>query len=46
MSERFLPKLNIFPYRGIIIKICRAYSNSQEDYEDYDQEKNMISRLF
>ena len=22
----------IFPYRGIIIKICRAYSNSQEDY--------------
>ena len=29
---------NIFPYRGIIIKICRAYSNSQEDYEDYYQE--------
>ena len=28
----------IFPYRGIIIKICRAYSNSQEDYEDYYQE--------
>ena len=37
MSKDFY-KINIFPYRGIIIKICRAYSNSQEDYEDYYQE--------
>ena len=28
----------ILPYAGIIIKICRAYSNSQEDFEDYYQE--------
>ena len=28
----------IYPYAGIIIKICRAYSNSQEDFEDYYQE--------
>lgn len=26
------------PYAAIIIKICRAYTNSQEDYEDYYQE--------
>ncbi|NOQ92670.1 MAG: sigma-70 family RNA polymerase sigma factor, partial [Flavobacteriaceae bacterium] len=26
------------PYSGIIIKICRAYTNSQEDFEDYYQE--------
>ena len=37
MSKDFY-KTYIFPYRGIIIKICRAYSNSQEDYEDYYQE--------
>ena len=29
---------SILPYAGIIIKICRAYTNSQEDYEDYYQE--------
>jgi len=29
---------SILPYAGIIIKICRAYSNSQEDFEDYYQE--------
>ena len=29
---------SILPYTGIIIKICRAYSNSQEDFEDYYQE--------
>jgi RNA polymerase sigma-70 factor, ECF subfamily len=29
---------SILPYSGIIIKICRAYSNSQEDFEDYYQE--------
>jgi len=31
-------KLSILPYSGIIIKICRAYTNSQEDFEDYFQE--------
>ena len=29
---------SIVPYSGIIIKICRAYTNSQEDFEDYYQE--------
>lgn len=29
---------SILPYAGIIIKICRAYSNSQEDFEDFYQE--------
>ncbi|MEO9021493.1 MAG: sigma-70 family RNA polymerase sigma factor, partial [Ginsengibacter sp.] len=28
----------ILPYSGIIIKICRAYTNTQEDFEDYYQE--------
>ena len=37
MSKDFY-KTYISPYGGIIIKICRAYSNSQEDYEDYYQE--------
>jgi len=31
-------KTSILQYSGIIIKICRAYSNSQEDFEDYYQE--------
>jgi RNA polymerase sigma-70 factor (ECF subfamily) len=30
--------INILPYAGIIIKLCRAYTNSQEDFEDYYQE--------
>jgi RNA polymerase sigma-70 factor (ECF subfamily) len=30
--------LNILPFSGIIIKICRAYTNNQEDFEDYYQE--------
>jgi RNA polymerase sigma-70 factor, ECF subfamily len=30
--------LSIFPYAAIIIKMCRAYTNSQEDFEDYYQE--------
>jgi len=30
--------LSILPYSGIIIKICRAYTGSQEDFEDYYQE--------
>jgi len=29
---------SILTYAGIIIKICRAYTNSQEDFEDYYQE--------
>lgn len=29
---------SIKPYAAIIIKICRAYTNSQEDFEDYYQE--------
>jgi RNA polymerase sigma-70 factor (ECF subfamily) len=31
-------KISILPFAGIIIKICRAYTNSQEDFEDYYQE--------
>ena len=37
MSSDFY-HINILPYAGIIIKICRAYTNTQEDYEDYYQE--------
>src|SRR6056297_2589878 len=29
---------SILPHAGIVIKICRAYTNSQEDFEDYYQE--------
>ncbi|WP_232622946.1 RNA polymerase sigma factor [Pareuzebyella sediminis] len=29
---------SILPYAAIIIKICRAYTNSQVDFEDYYQE--------
>ena len=29
---------SILPFSGIIIKLCRAYTNSQEDFEDYYQE--------
>lgn len=28
----------ILPYAGIIIKICRAYTDTREDFEDYYQE--------
>lgn len=31
-------QLSILPFAGIIIKICRAYTNSQDDFEDYYQE--------
>jgi RNA polymerase sigma-70 factor (ECF subfamily) len=31
-------QISILPYSAIIIKICRAYTNSQEDFEDYYQE--------
>lgn len=37
MSSDFY-NTSILPYTGIIIKLCRAYTNSQEDYEDYYQE--------
>lgn len=37
MSQDFY-KLSILPYAGIIIKICRAYTHTQEDFEDYYQE--------
>lgn len=37
MSNDFY-KTSIVPFSGIIIKLCRAYSNSQEDFEDYYQE--------
>lgn len=30
--------ISILPFAAIIIKICRAYTNSQEDFEDYYQE--------
>ena len=29
---------SILPFAGIIIKICRAYTSTQEDFEDYYQE--------
>lgn len=37
MSNDFYT-VSIEPYSAIIIKICRAYTNSQEDFEDYYQE--------
>lgn len=37
MSSDFY-KTFILPFSGIIIKLCRAYTNSQEDFEDYYQE--------
>lgn len=37
MSSDFYTQY-ILPNAGIIIKICRAYTNSQEDFEDYYQE--------
>lgn len=37
MSSDFY-NTSILPYAPIIIKICRAYTDSQEDYEDYYQE--------
>lgn len=37
MSSDFYTS-SILPYAGIIIKICRAYTNTQEDFEDYYQE--------
>ncbi len=37
MSNDFY-QFSILPFAAIIIKICRAYTNSQEDFEDYYQE--------
>lgn len=37
MSNDFY-RLKILPYAGILVKICRAYTNSQEDFEDCYQE--------
>lgn len=37
MSNDFY-KNSILPHSGIIIKICRAYTDTQEDFEDYYQE--------
>jgi len=37
LSDDFYQR-NILPYAAIIIKICRAYTNTQEDFEDYYQE--------
>ncbi len=37
MSSDFY-NISILPFAGIIIKLCRAYTNSQEDFEDYYQE--------
>lgn len=37
MSSDFYTS-SIHPFAPIIIKICRAYTNTQEDFEDYYQE--------
>ncbi len=37
MSSDFYT-LSILPFAAIIIKICRAYTNTNEDFEDYYQE--------
>lgn len=37
MSNDFYTS-SILPYAAIIIKICRAYTNTQQDFEDYFQE--------
>ena len=37
MTDDFYSTL-ILPYSAIIIKICKAYTTTQEDFEDYYQE--------
>ena len=37
MSNDFYQS-SILPHAGIVIKICRAYTDTQEDFEDYYQE--------
>jgi RNA polymerase sigma factor, sigma-70 family len=36
--SNYFYQLSILPFAAIIIKICRAYTSSQEDFEDYYQE--------
>lgn len=38
MSKEDFYEISILPFAAIIIKICRAYTDSQEDFEDYYQE--------
>jgi len=40
MSQDFY-KASILPFAAIIIKLCRAYTNTQEDFEDYYQEVSL-----
>ncbi len=40
MSSDFYT-FSILPYAAIIIKICRAYTSTQEDFEDYYQEVSL-----
>ncbi|MFT5641643.1 MAG: RNA polymerase sigma-70 factor (ECF subfamily) [Cyclobacteriaceae bacterium] len=40
MSSDFYTS-SILPFAAIIIKICRAYTNTQEDFEDYYQEVSL-----
>lgn len=37
MSKDFYTQF-ILPYAGIIIKICRAYTDNEDDFQDYYQE--------
>ena len=37
MSKDFYTQF-LLPYAGIIIKICRAYTDTEEDFQDYYQE--------
>ncbi len=37
MSHDFYTS-SILPFAGIVIKICRAYTDTQEDFEDFYQE--------
>lgn len=37
MSKDFYTQF-ILPYAGIIFKICRAYTDTEEDFQDYYQE--------
>lgn len=38
MSKEDFYEISVLPFAAIIIKICRAYTDSQEDFEDYYQE--------
>lgn len=40
MSNDFYSS-SILPYSAIIIKICRAYTDTQQDFEDYYQEVSL-----